>query len=73
MSEVNIVFALLLGVMLGLILSRMVASLMRRPRMRRKHETSSADPPSASPCETCLRWDECNGEDDTCPLLKENT
>lgn len=20
------------------------------------------------PCETCLRWDECNGVDDGCPL-----
>lgn len=71
MSEVNIVFALLLGVVLGLILSRMVASLIRRPRRSRKHKGSSADSPSAAPCETCLRWDECNGADDTCPLIKE--
>ena len=21
-----------------------------------------------SPCETCLRWDECNGVDKECPL-----
>ena len=20
-----------------------------------------------NPCETCLRWDECNGVDDNCP------
>lgn len=23
------------------------------------------------PCETCLRWSECNGVDDECPLRKE--
>lgn len=22
----------------------------------------------ADPCETCLRWEECNGVDDGCPL-----
>lgn len=24
------------------------------------------------PCETCLRWYECNGVDDGCPLRKED-
>ena len=23
------------------------------------------------PCATCLRWSECNGVDDDCPLRKE--
>jgi hypothetical protein len=23
------------------------------------------------PCESCLRWSECNGVDDDCPLWKE--
>lgn len=23
------------------------------------------------PCETCVRWYECNGVDDDCPLRKE--
>ena len=23
------------------------------------------------PCETCLRWPECNGVDESCPLLEE--
>lgn len=23
------------------------------------------------PCESCLRWEECNGVDDECPLRKE--
>lgn len=22
------------------------------------------------PCETCLRWNECNGVDEQCPLIK---
>ena len=26
----------------------------------------------ASPCETCLRWGECNGIDKQCPHRKEN-
>ena len=24
-----------------------------------------------NPCDTCLRWFECNGIDDECPLQKE--
>lgn len=24
-----------------------------------------------NPCDTCLRWFECNGIDDDCPLTKE--
>lgn len=23
------------------------------------------------PCETCVRWDECNGVDENCPLRKD--
>ena len=26
----------------------------------------------ASPCETCLRWGECNGIDNQCPHRKES-
>jgi len=25
----------------------------------------------AEPCETCLRWSECNGVDEECPLRRE--
>jgi len=25
---------------------------------------------TGDPCETCLRWYECNGVDDECPLKK---
>ncbi len=24
-------------------------------------------------CETCLRWPECNGVDDACPLREEDS
>lgn len=25
----------------------------------------------AEPCETCLRWSECNGVDEECPLKRD--
>ena len=31
-------------------------------------ETQEAD----EPCESCLRWSECNGVDEQCPHRKEN-
>lgn len=27
----------------------------------------------SDPCETCLRWAECNGVDKECPLRKQYT
>ena len=30
-----------------------------------------ADMKPDAPCETCLRWPECNGVDDTCPLKSD--
>ena len=28
--------------------------------------------PKEDPCETCLRWPECNGVDEECPLRRDN-
>ena len=34
-------------------------------------ETDDEAPEPADPCDTCRRWDECNGADrDTCPLWR---
>jgi hypothetical protein len=39
----------------------------------KKPEEEPEEPEQEDPCETCLRWPECNGVDsDTCELVKED-
>lgn len=33
-------------------------------------ETFDVSAADAAPCETCLRWSECNGVDEGCPLRR---
>ena len=48
----------------------------RKEEERQERPVQYAHPPMdlrlpRNPCETCLRWEECNGVDDECPLRKE--
>lgn len=65
MNEINFIFAFFLGFMVCLLLERVV-----EPMLRERREKPEEDAPF-HPCETCPRWEECNGVDDTCPLIKE--
>lgn len=54
-----LIFAILAGVAL-------VTGWAARPR-NAQYEVIEEDP-----CDTCLRWSECNGVDDGCPLKARN-
>ena len=62
MNSVIIIF-LVLVVLAGLRIASLYHAETADRRRRKKKE---------NPCESCLRWDECNGVDRECPLRKED-
>ena len=67
MNEINFIFAFFLGFMVCLLLERVLGPLLDDFVKK----VNKQDPPLPHPCDGCPRWEECNGVDDTCPLLKE--
>lgn len=67
MNEINFIFAFFLGFMVCLLLERVLGPMLDDIVKK----ANKQDPPLPHPCETCPRWEECNGVDDTCPLIKE--
>lgn len=70
MNEINVLFSFFLGFIVSLLLERVIRPLIV-DCIQKKGKKTEDSVLLSSPCETCLRWDECNGEDDTCPLIKE--
>lgn len=56
---------LLLGVMLGVFSIMLVA--FTADREEKKPAPAQDQKQKEEPCESCLRWSECNGADERCP------
>ena len=63
--EAVFIFTGIVILLVGIALGILGATLMEKSKPRQKkqiHEQEKEDP-----CETCLRWPECNGVDPDCP------
>lgn len=70
--EILTILFLLYAVYLSLVIAS-VAAKRRRPRhkMPSPAEVMEKEAERADPCDTCLRWYECNGVDrDSCPIVE---
>lgn len=58
------VLVLLAGVFLGICVEMAVVLIDSREK---KAPSPAQKKKTEEPCETCLRWEECNGTDERCP------
>ena len=66
MEELKYLFALAMGFMLGLLMHGVIAPWIKDIRKQK-----TQDEEKEYPCATCLRWEECNGADEECPMIIE--
>lgn len=66
MEEINDLFAMLMGFMFGILLEGIVDQWIRKNVGKKKRKKDKEHP-----CATCLRWEECNGTDEECPMIRE--
>ena len=59
------VLMLLVGIFLGICVVMAVVLIASREK---KAPSPAQKKKTEEPCETCLRWDECNGSDESCPM-----
>ena len=59
------VLMLLVGIFLGICVVMAVVLIASREKKAQLPAQKQKEP--EEPCETCLRWDECNGTDERCP------
>ena len=63
--EAVFIFTGIVILLVGIALGILGATLMDKPKPKQKK--SSPRQEKDDPCETCLRWPECNGVDPDCP------
>ena len=66
MEELKYLFSFFIGFMFGVMIEEIVVPWIRNNTGKKKRKEEKE-----YPCATCLRWEECNGTDDACPLISE--
>lgn len=59
----------LLGYVSGGVVGMLIFALITANGQKRE-SMQKREVPQSDPCEECLRWPECNGVDESCPMRK---
>ena len=67
METIDIIILCVLMLLVGIFLGICVVMAVVLFTFREKKLSTPVQKQKGNPCETCLRWDECNGTDERCP------